>query len=64
MALIHGMSYEVIEINTREVACDGGGASGHPRVFLHIDADKGDKVVCGYCSRTFVYRSSDSHEAA
>lgn len=51
--------FELIEVNTREVVCDGGGgALGHPRVYLHIDHDEGDKVVCGYCSRTYVYRSS------
>jgi uncharacterized Zn-finger protein len=51
------MSYEVIEISNPKVACDGGGgALGHPRVFLHVDPDKGDSVVCGYCSRTYVYR--------
>lgn len=34
------------------VACDGGGGPlGHPRVFLTMD---GGRVVCPYCSRTFV----------
>lgn len=58
------MSFEVIEISTTEVACDGGGgALGHPRVFLHIDRDKGDAVTCGYCSRTFVYRAAHGEAA-
>lgn len=59
------MSYEVIEINTLQVACDGGGgALGHPRVFLHVDPDKGDRVTCGYCSRTYVYRAPVDHSSA
>jgi uncharacterized Zn-finger protein len=43
---------EEIEVSTREVSCDGGGgASGHPRVFLNM----GDKefVDCPYCGRQF-----------
>lgn len=51
------MHYEVIEVSTPEVACDGGGgALGHPRVYLHINPDQGDSVVCGYCSRTYHYK--------
>ena len=41
--------FEVIEVTSLEVKCDGG-AAGHPRVFLHIDQDKGE-VTCPYCSR-------------
>ncbi|MDX2095552.1 MAG: zinc-finger domain-containing protein [Alphaproteobacteria bacterium] len=47
--------FETIEISNEEVTCDGGGgALGHPRVFLHIDHARGEKVVCPYCSRTYV----------
>lgn len=57
------MSFETIEVSNEQVACDGGGgALGHPRVYLHIDHDLGDRVVCPYCSRTFVMR--DAHESA
>ncbi|MBN8544466.1 MAG: zinc-finger domain-containing protein [Alphaproteobacteria bacterium] len=50
-------TFETIQAISREVACDGGGgALGHPKVYLHIDQDKGDKVVCPYCSRTYIYR--------
>ena len=46
--------FETIEITTQEVACDGGGgALGHPKVYLHIDHDNGNKVTCPYCSRTY-----------
>ncbi|MEL6980436.1 MAG: zinc-finger domain-containing protein [Pseudomonadota bacterium] len=44
---------EVIEVTTDRVACDGGGgALGHPLVYLTI-GETGD-VVCGYCGRRYV----------
>lgn len=50
-------AFEIISVDRMEIACDGGGGPlGHPRVFLHIDQDKGD-VMCPYCSRTFVYKA-------
>jgi uncharacterized Zn-finger protein len=43
---------EIIHVNERTVACDGGdGALGHPRVYLHIE-DR--QVMCPYCSRLYV----------
>jgi uncharacterized Zn-finger protein len=46
---------ETVIVDTMEVACDGGGgALGHPKVYLHIDHDAGDSVTCPYCSRTYV----------
>jgi uncharacterized Zn-finger protein len=43
---------ETVIVNSRAVACDGGGgAGGHPRVFLTIE---GDEKICPYCSRRFV----------
>ncbi len=48
-------SFELIETKTLDVACDGGGgALGHPKVYLHIDTEDG-KVTCPYCSRTFAF---------
>jgi uncharacterized Zn-finger protein len=48
--------FETISVASLDVACDGGGGPlGHPRVFLHIDQDKGD-IVCPYCSRTYVLK--------
>ncbi len=39
------------------VACDGGGgALGHPRVYLELDV--GGRVCCPYCSRTY---AADEH---
>ena len=44
---------EVIIVTDRVVGCDGGGgALGHPLVYLRIEPE-GD-VVCPYCSRRFV----------
>ena len=51
-------TYEILETASKQVTCDGGkGALGHPRVYLHIEDDTG-KVVCPYCSRTYVYQSA------
>ena len=44
---------ETIEVEELTVACDGGGgALGHPRVFLNM----GEKteIDCPYCGRQFV----------
>lgn len=41
-----------IFVDNRIVLCDGGGALGHPAVYLHIG--KEDQIVCPYCSRHFV----------
>ena len=44
---------EVITVTKRRVACDGGGgALGHPRVFL--DMGQGNEVECPYCDRKFL----------
>lgn len=45
---------ETIIVTQTTVGCDGGGgALGHPKVYLHIDDDT-HEVVCPYCSRRFV----------
>lgn len=48
---------ETIRTKSLRVACDGSGAVpaalGHPRVYLHVDADLG-YVDCGYCDRRFL----------
>jgi uncharacterized Zn-finger protein len=54
-ARIQGVSApapEVVVVDERRIACDGGGALGHPRVYLEMGA-KGF-VECGYCDRRFV----------
>ena len=42
---------ETIHVRERVVACDGGGALGHPRVWLRIE---GRETGCPYCSRLYV----------
>jgi uncharacterized Zn-finger protein len=43
---------EIIRVNARTVACDGGdGPLGHPRVYLRIPQEK---VICPYCSRLYI----------
>ncbi len=45
---------ETIEVDSPRVSCDGGGALGHPRVYLEM----GDEnfVECPYCDRRFVLK--------
>src|ERR1041385_6698070 len=44
---------EVIEVRSHRVACDGGGgALGHPRVWLEMG--EAAFVECPYCDRRFV----------
>ncbi len=45
---------EVIEVETEVVDCDGGGALGHPRVWLNM-AGRG-VIDCPYCDRQFVLK--------
>lgn len=50
---------EIINVNERTVACDGGGGNlGHPRVYLRI---AGEKVMCPYCSRLYVLNPGAGH---
>jgi uncharacterized Zn-finger protein len=44
---------EVIHVTDHRIACDGGGgALGHPRVFLEMG--ESTEVTCPYCDRLFV----------
>ena len=53
---------EVVEVDTVTVSCDGGGgALGHPRVYLNLGAD--GTVDCGYCDRRFVLRAGATGSA-
>ncbi len=57
--------FETMEVSHPVVACDGGGgALGHPRVFLHLDHDHGNTVTCPYCSRTYVLKAAHAGVAA
>jgi uncharacterized Zn-finger protein len=46
---------EIIEVETTQVACDGGGgALGHPRVYLNMGDAR--QVECPYCDRLFTLK--------
>jgi uncharacterized Zn-finger protein len=47
--------FETVEIDEMVTACNGGGALGHPRVYLNL-APAG-RAECPYCSRVFVNRA-------
>jgi uncharacterized Zn-finger protein len=56
--------FETIEVYQSEIACDGGGgALGHPKVYLHVDPEAGDSITCPYCSRTYVLKHKQGHAA-
>jgi uncharacterized Zn-finger protein len=56
-------SFEVIEVETRKTACDGGGGPlGHPRVYLTIGAGE-QEIVCPYCSRTYKLKEGAAADA-
>ena len=55
-------SEPTIVVDTPTVACDGGGgALGHPRVFLRIGDER--EIVCPYCSRRYVLAEGASVSA-
>ncbi|BAE53016.1 zinc-finger domain-containing protein [Paramagnetospirillum magneticum] len=47
-------AFDTVTVSAAKVACDGDVANGlgHPRVFLDLTAE--GKIVCPYCSRTYV----------
>ncbi len=45
---------EVIETDRETVACDGGGALGHPKVWLNTRGT--GAVDCPYCDRRYVLK--------
>ena len=51
---------EIVETDNTRVACDGGGgALGHPKVFLEMGDETA--VECPYCDKRFVLRSGAVH---
>ena len=57
---IPGPAPEVIAVHSHRIACDGGGgALGHPRVFLEMG--EGPFVECPYCDRRFVRATGPDH---
>ena len=53
---------EEITVSTKRVACDGGGgALGHPLVYMDMGED--DHVECGYCDRRFALSANPKPES-
>jgi uncharacterized Zn-finger protein len=52
---------EILYVTERVVACDGGGALGHPRVFINMGDD--NRAECGYCDRLFLLKGKATEEA-
>jgi len=49
---------EIIYVDQRRVACDGGGgALGHPKVWYSLEDGEAE---CGYCDRKFIYKSDNA----
>jgi len=45
---------EAVEAEETTVACDGGGgALGHPKIWINLINGRGE---CGYCDRLFVLK--------
>ena len=50
---------EIVETDSTRVACDGGGgALGHPRVYLEMGDET--SVECPYCDKRFVFKAGAS----
>ena len=57
------MNVETIKVDSTRVSCDGGGgALGHPNVYLQIKAEVGH-IDCPYCGRHYVL-DKDAHAHA
>ena len=51
---------EIVETDNTRVACDGGGgALGHPKVFLEMGDE--NSVECPYCDKRFVLKAGATH---
>jgi uncharacterized Zn-finger protein len=52
-SMVVGERSETFHVDDATVACDGGGgALGHPRVYLNITT--GGMIDCPYCSRRYI----------
>lgn len=57
MAVTAAPEPEIIMTTDHRVSCDGGGgALGHPKVWLETGVD--GVVECGYCDRRFILTGS------
>ncbi len=47
-----GNTLEIVKTENKRVVCDGGGgALGHPMVYLQMG--EASEIICPYCSRQF-----------
>jgi uncharacterized Zn-finger protein len=54
---------EILYVTDHRVSCDGGGgALGHPRVFLELGEKK--QVECPYCDRLFILEVGNGKTSA
>lgn len=54
---------EIVEVTEHRIACDGGGgALGHPRVYLEMGQKTA--VDCPYCGKHFVLKEGAQAAAA
>jgi uncharacterized Zn-finger protein len=60
-----GQPLETIKVESTQVSCDGGGgALGHPKVYLHIKPEVGH-IDCPYCGRKYeLDKNAQSHADA
>ena len=57
---MHVQAPEIVETDNTRVDCDGGGgALGHPKVFLEIGDE--NAVECPYCDKRFVLKAGATH---
>ena len=47
--------HEIYEVETTVVGCDGGGALGHPLVYLNMEGR--GAIDCPYCGRKYVLKT-------
>ena len=49
--ILENKNQEFEFVSEKKVSCDGGGALGHPKIFL--DMGENDEIICPYCSKLF-----------
>ena len=54
MAVQAPQTPEIVEVEKTEVKCDGGGALGHPTVYLNMGTQ--GWVECPYCDCKFILK--------
>lgn len=50
----------LVEQDAHNIACNGGGALGHPKVYYTFDGR--NEVTCGYCDRLFTKNLQENNQ--